>query len=82
MGELTLRDLDPALQASLRARASAHGRSPEEEAKAILRDALGESDMARLSLAEAMRGLVGPEDAAPFPLPRREPAREPPDLDR
>jgi antitoxin FitA len=37
---LTIRKLDPAVEERLRVRAASHGRSMEEEARAILRDAL------------------------------------------
>ena len=40
MSNLTLFDVDDLLRAALRVRAAKHGRSPEDEACAILREAL------------------------------------------
>ncbi len=46
MAQLVVRNLDDAVKEKLRRRAAAHGRSMEEEVRAILRDAV--KDEARL----------------------------------
>ena len=42
MAQLVVRNLDDEVKAKLRRRATAHGRSMEEEVRAILRDAVKE----------------------------------------
>ena len=42
MAQLVVRNLDEEVKAKLRRRAAAHGRSMEEEVRAILRDAVKE----------------------------------------
>ena len=44
MTTITLHDLDDGVAAELRARATKHGRSVEQEACAVLREALGNAD--------------------------------------
>ncbi|MBN9048879.1 MAG: bifunctional phosphopantothenoylcysteine decarboxylase/phosphopantothenate--cysteine ligase CoaBC [Rhizobiales bacterium] len=44
MGSLTIRKLDEAMKARLRLRAARHGRSVEEEARTILRDAAADAE--------------------------------------
>lgn len=44
MAAITIRNLDDALKARLRMRAASRNRSMEEEARAILREALGEEE--------------------------------------
>lgn len=79
MASLTIRNLDDSLKTRLRARAAHHGRSIEEEARQILRDALGESAGANANLADLAERLFGAHgvdlDAHPSV-----PAREPPDF--
>jgi antitoxin FitA len=78
MTSLTIRNLDDSLKTRLRARAAHHGRSMEEEARQILREALGEpSTAANLAdLAESLFGAHGVDLDAHPPVP----AREPPDF--
>ncbi len=83
MGSLTIRNLDDALKASLRLRAARHGRSMEEEARVILRGALGaEPPKPGESLGEMMRAVVEEFGGVDIDLPPREPARDPPDFSR
>jgi plasmid stability protein len=79
MGSLTIRRLDDAVQASLRARAARHGRSMEEEARIILRDAL--LDPVEESLADVVRGVFAPLGGVELELPPREPVRKPPSFE-
>lgn len=62
MSSLTIRNLDPAVKAALRVRAAQRGRSMEEEARAILRQALTPDDPppAGISLAEAVQAAFAP----------------------
>ena len=47
MATITIRSLDDSIKTRLRIRAASHGRSMEEEARVILREALQESDEKR-----------------------------------
>lgn len=83
MGNLTIPDLDETLAASLRERASVHGRTVEEEARAILRDFLAPVSMpddAEISFGEAMRRAVAEFGPIDIDLPPRERIEDPPDL--
>ena len=74
MGQLTVRDVDEAIIAALKARAAANGRSMEAEHRLLLRETL---DMdrravedfrvaaARLRARIAPRAATGDRDAAP-----------------
>jgi plasmid stability protein len=83
MGSLTIRNLDDALKASLRLRAARHGRSMEEEARVILRGALGpEPPKPGESFGEMVRAIVEEVGGIDIELPPREPMRDPPDFSR
>jgi plasmid stability protein len=77
MAAITIRKLEPQVKERLRIRAARHGRSMEDEARAILRSATAEgSRPVRLAGVirrrfERFRGVV-------LALPHREPARPPP----
>lgn len=77
MASLTLRNLDDTLKTRLRVRAAQHGRSMEEEARGILREALGDDGA---DLAERIRRRFAPLGGVELALPPREPMREPPAL--
>lgn len=77
MASITIRNLDDDVTTRLRARAAANGRSLEQEAKLILRDAVGREPSSR-NLASIIRSHFGPTDGVDLELPPREPAREPP----
>ena len=83
MSTLTIRHLDDEAMARLRARAAAHGRSPEEEARSILRATLGlaEQPATATCLARAIRARVERIGGIGLGLPPRDAAREPPDFD-
>jgi plasmid stability protein len=79
MASLTIRNLDASIKASLRLRAAIHGRSMEEEARQILRQALlappsGEGLGSRIHRRFAAVGGVE------LPEVQRSPARPAPDF--
>ena len=81
MASITVRNLDGALKQRLRIRAAEHGRSIEEEAREILRRAVGEAAPPS-NLAAAIHARIAPLGGVDLDLPPREPMREPPTLDR
>ena len=80
MASLTIRNLDDNVKTLLRLRAAEHGRSMEEEARLILRKAVGRKSSSR-SFAEAIRSHFGPNNGVDLELPLRGPGREPPSFD-
>jgi len=80
MATVLIRRLDDATKARLRIRAAQHGRSMEEEAREILKQAVATLDVNQPNLSEAIRrrfkGIGGVELQE---LPR-EPVRNPPDF--
>ncbi|NKC16866.1 MAG: plasmid stabilization protein [Gammaproteobacteria bacterium] len=80
MASITIRNLDDAVKTRLRVRAAGNGRSMEEEARLILRDAV-ESKPRSGNLAESIRARIAPLGGVDLELPPREPAREPPTFD-
>ena len=79
MASITIRSLEDGLKARLRIRAAEHGRSMEEEARRILRDAL-DRETPR-NLADLALQLFGPERGVDLePHPPVTP-REPPKFD-
>jgi plasmid stability protein len=84
MATLLIRNVDPSLHARLKARAAAHHRSLEEEARTLLRIGLARSEPEDktedlVSLAER---LFGPRHGIDLALPPRDRAqdRPPPDF--
>ena len=77
MASITIRNLDDEVKTHLRVRAASNGRSMEEEARLILRDAVGRKPSSR-NLASIIRSHFGPTDGVDLELPPRELAREPP----
>ena len=80
MASITIRNLDDDVKTRLRVRAAEHHRSMEEEARLILRDAVGRKPRSR-NLASVIRAHFGPKNGVDLELPPREPGREPPSLD-
>lgn len=77
MASVTIRKLDDEVRARLRLRAAGHGRSMEEEARAILREALqGESEPG--NLARFIHECFAPFGGVELELPPRGAMREPP----
>ena len=80
MASITIRNLDNDVKTRLRVRAADNGRSMEEEARLILRDAVGRKPSSR-DLVSIIREHFGPANGVDLELPPREPAREPPSFD-
>lgn len=82
MATMTIRNLDDDLKTLLRLRAARHGKSMEEEARGILRDALvgRVEDDSGAVLYAAIRARMEPLGGVELELPPREPQREPPDF--
>ena len=80
MAGTTIRNLDDDVKTRLRVRAAEHHRSMEEEARLILRDAVGRKPSSR-SLAGIVRSHFGPANGVDLELPPREPRREAPSFD-
>ena len=80
MASITIRNLEEAVKTRLRVRAAEHGRSMEEEARCILRDAL---DRERpQSLADIAREYFGPENGVDLEPHPPVIARDPPDFSK
>ena len=80
MASITIRNLDDGVKSRLRIRAAEHGRSMEEEARLILRDAVG-AEAGAVNLASAIRARFAPFGGVELELPPREAMREPPSFD-
>ena len=76
MATLTIRQLDEKTKIKLRIRAAHHGRSMEEEARAILRSALTVF-APQQNLAESIRQRFAILDGVDLKLPRRDAIRQP-----
>ena len=80
MASITIRNLDDEVKTRLRVRAAENHRSMEEEARQILREAVGRNHPPR-NLASAIRARIAPLGGVDLELPPREPGREPPSFD-
>ncbi len=80
MASITIRNLDDDMKLRLRVQAAAHGRSKDEEARRILRDAVGQRPSSR-NLVSIIRSHFGPDRGVDLEFPAREPRREPPSFD-
>lgn len=81
MASITIRNLDERLKARLRVRAARHGRSMEDEAREIMRQALAEGDRAPRNLASCIRRRFAALGGVELEIPPREPMREPLELE-
>ena len=79
MASITIRHLDDAVKTQLRVRASGNGRSMEEEARIILREAVGQEAEPN-NLASFIRECFEPFGGVDLELPPRLPIREPPEF--
>lgn len=77
MASITIRNLDDGLKRRLRVRAAEHGRSMEEEAREILRQAVGGVTAPR-NLGQAIHARFAAIGGVELELPVRGPMREPP----
>ena len=82
MASLTIRNLDDDTKARLRVRAARHGRSMEEEARTVLRQALATPEPRPESLAVAINRRFRAVGGVDLELPARERIRTPPKLHR
>jgi plasmid stability protein len=83
MASVLIRNVDATLHARLKARAAAHRRSLEEEARELLRAAVARQEAPpRESLAVLAQRLFGPDHGTDLDLPPRgaAPACPPPDF--
>ena len=82
MASITIRKLDESVKARLRIRAARKGRSMEEEAREILKGALASDATQSANLADAIRRHIEPLGGVDLQLPKRQPVRRPPALNR
>ena len=75
MASITIRNLDDDVKTRLRVRAAENGRSMEEEARVILREAVGREDAPAKGLGTAIHELFKPFGGVELELPPRESAR-------
>ena len=80
MASTTIRNLDNEVKTRLRLRAAGYGRSMEEEARLILRDAV-EPKPSSNNLANIIRVHFGPSNGVDLKLPMRHAFREPSSFD-
>ncbi len=82
MASITIRQLDEATKAGLRIRAAHHGHSMEQEAREILREALGskKTTASGTNLAKSIRRRFAPLGGVRLPKTPREPVRKPPEF--
>ena len=81
MASITVRKIEDELKQRLRMRAAEHGRSMEEEARSILRSALGWEAVPEKDLGTAIHELFKPFGGVELEIPPREPMRELPRFD-
>lgn len=77
MASITVRNLDEGVKKGLRLRAAGNGRSMEEEARIILREAIQQEMEPEKGLGTALHELFQPVGGVELELPPREPMREP-----
>jgi plasmid stability protein len=82
MASITIRKLEESLKARLRIRAAMHGRSMEDEARDILRNALNREPAQPSNLASAIRARFAPLGGVELPETPRDKMREPPAFGR
>ena len=81
MASITIRNLDDGVKRALRIRAAERGRSMEEEARTILREAVAAGAAPERGLGTELCDLFGPFGGVELDLPPRQPVREPPRFD-
>ncbi len=80
MASITIRNLDDDVKTRLRMRAAGNGHSMEEEARLILRKAVGREAEPK-NLAAFIQECLAPYGGVELELPLREPMRKPPRFD-
>ena len=81
MAAITIRNVDETLKRRLRMQAAAHGRSMEEEARAILRSVLNQEPVRSEALGSTLHALFTRHGGVELVLPEREPMRAPPSFE-
>jgi antitoxin FitA len=81
MAMLTIRSIEEDLKHRLRVRAARAGRSMEEEARCILRDALADGDEADGLGSRVHARVIALTGGVDLAVPPRSAPRPPPDLD-
>ena len=81
MASITIRNLDESLKTRLRIQAAVHGRSMEDEARAILRSSLNQEPQEPKNLGTAINALFKPFGGLDLAEQPREPMRELPNFD-
>ena len=81
MASITIRNLEEPLKSRLRIRAATHGRSMEDEARDILRNALNREPVRPGDLASAIRARFAPLGGVELPETTREAIRVPPEFE-
>ena len=79
MASITIRNLDDEVKRRLRVRAAENGRSMEEEARDVLRRAVGEVPPPK-DLGRAIHARFAALGGADLELPERGPMRPPPEF--
>ena len=79
MASITIRNLDDGLKRRLRVRAAENSRSMEEEARDILRHAVGEAPPPK-DLGRAIHARFAALGGVELELPQRGPMRTPPEF--
>lgn len=82
MASLTIRNLEEGVKNRLRVQAASRGRSMEDEARHILRAALGKAAPRSSGLGERIRARFAPLGDVQLPIAPREPVREPAQANR
>lgn len=77
---LTIRKLEETVKSQLRMQAAAHGRSMEEEAREILKNALNRSGQQSVDLAASVRRRFAAVGGVDLPVSEREAIRSAPDF--
>ena len=81
MASITVRNLDDGLKRRLRIRAAENGRSMEQEAREILKQALEDEAAPDRNLGTAIHELFRPFGGVELEIPPRQPMRDPPRFD-
>jgi plasmid stability protein len=77
MASITIRQLPETTKRKLRIRAAQHGRSMEQEAREILKSALGQLDEPPQDLGVAIRKIFAPLGGVELQIPPRGAIRDP-----
>ncbi len=77
MSSITIRNLGDSVKQNLRVLAALHGRSMEDEARTILRDAVQQNMPDSESMLKSIRSRFASLGDVDLPQPPREPIREP-----